>query len=87
MLLPLPFNPDEELPSLRQRLEWADAGLLEGVAMLEKPTIYEYEYEIFLYYKEPTEEDVENARRQLKDGLFHAAVACTCGGGCGIGVC
>ena len=36
MLLPLPFNPDEELPSIRQRLDWADAGLLKGVAMLER---------------------------------------------------
>ena len=57
-MLPLTFNPDEELPSLRQRLELAEAGLLEGVAMLEKPPIYECEDEIFPHYKEPTVEEV-----------------------------
>jgi|GEM_PF-3046788 len=87
MPLPLPFNPDEDLPSLRQRLDWADAGLLEGVALLEKPPMYEYEYEIWPLYKEPTEEEVEHSRRQLQDGVRLVAASCRCGGGCSVAVC
>lgn len=87
MPLPLPFDPDHDLPTLRQRLEWADAGLLEGVVFLRKPPMYEYEDEIFPFYKEPTEQEVEQARLKLNDGLFPVAMTCTCGGGCGVGVC
>lgn len=69
MPLPLPFDPDEDLPSFKQRLDWADAGPLEGVALLEKPPMYEYEYEIWPLYKEPTEQEVEQARQHLQDGV------------------
>jgi len=87
MPLPLPFNPDQDLPTLKQRLDWADAGLLEGVQSLEKPPMYEYEYELWPLYKEPTEQEVEYAREQLQAGVIPVAGSCRCGGGCSVPIC
>ena len=86
MPLPLPFDPDVDLPSPRQRLDWADAGLLEGIRSLEKSPLYEFEDEIWPLHKEPTEEEVEHNRRQLQAGVIPIAGSCRCGGGCSVAV-
>lgn len=83
MPLPLPFDPNLDLPTLRQRLEWADAGLLDGVSELKKPPMYEYEYEIWPLGKEWSEEAVESARVQIQNGLIPVAGSCRCGVGAG----
>lgn len=87
MPLPLPFNPNHDLPTLRKRLEWADAGLLDGVSELKKPPMYEYEYEIWPLVKELSEEQVESAREQLQSGLIPIAESCRCGDGCSVPTC
>ena len=85
MPLPLPFNPDEDLPTLKQCLDWADAGLLDRVQSLDEPPIYEYEFEIWPLYKEPTEDELEKTRRQLQAGIIPVAGSCRCVGGCSVG--
>jgi hypothetical protein len=86
MPLPLPFNPEEDLPSLNQRIEWAEQGLLEGLESLPHPPLYEYECELWPLYKEPTEEELEQTRQQLQAGLIPVANSCKCGGGCSVAI-
>ena len=62
MPLPIPFNPQEDLPTLKQRFEWMDSGLLpeDGTHSIQPCPLVDYEYEIWPLYKEPTEEEVEH---------------------------
>ena len=88
MPLPLPFNPEEDLPTINQRIEWHEQGQLEGLESLPRPHLYEYEYEYELWplYKEPTEEELEHTRQQLLAGLIPVASSCKCGGGCSVAI-